>query len=43
VVVREALMEPIRALRIATHFRRERGINPEGVEVDDMLVACRCH
>ena len=28
IVVREALMEPIRALRIATHFKKEAGIHP---------------
>ena len=33
-------MEPIRALKIATHFKHAKGVDEHGVQHDDMLLAC---
>jgi SpoVK/Ycf46/Vps4 family AAA+-type ATPase len=41
VVVREALMEPIRNLDIATHFKPVRALNLEGVMEDGMFQMCK--
>ena len=43
IVVREALMMPIRKVQLATHFRLARGPNPEDPSeiVDDLLTPCR--
>ena len=40
VMVRDALMEPVRRLQTATHFRRVRGRDPSGQEVDDLWEPC---
>jgi hypothetical protein len=40
IVVREALMEPIRTLNLATHFRQVRAKDAEGQVRDDMLQRC---
>jgi len=42
IVVREALMEPVRKVQSATHFKRVRGRHPqqEGVICDDLLTPC---
>jgi len=42
IVVRDALMEPIRKLQSATHFKKVRGPSPKdkSVIVDDLLVPC---
>lgn len=40
VMVRDALMEPVRRLQTATYFRRVRGLNPQGVMVDDLWEPC---
>jgi vacuolar protein-sorting-associated protein 4 len=40
VMVRDALMEPVRRLQSATCFRRVRGLNPQGEMVDDMWEPC---
>jgi hypothetical protein len=40
ILVRDALMEPIRTLQTATHFRRVRGEDKDGNMQDDMMAAC---
>lgn len=40
VMVRDALMEPVRRLQTATAFRRVRGRDPSGQEVDDLWEPC---
>ena len=40
VVVREALMEPIRTLGLATHFKRVSGLDLDGNMQDDLLQKC---
>nr|XP_036222173.1 vacuolar protein sorting-associated protein 4B isoform X2 [Bactrocera oleae] len=42
IVVRDALMEPVRKVQTATHFKRVTGPSPTNKEiiVDDLLVAC---
>ncbi|XP_033122902.1 vacuolar protein sorting-associated protein 4B-like [Anneissia japonica] len=42
IVVRDALMQPVRKIQSATHFRRVRGANPNdpNVIVDDLLEPC---
>lgn len=42
IVVRDALMEPVRKVQTATHFKRVSGPSPADKEkiVDDLLVAC---
>ena len=36
VMVRDALMAPVRRVQPATYFRRVRGLNPQGEMVDDL-------
>lgn len=40
IMVRDALMEPVRRLQQATHFRRMRGVDPQGRMVDDLWEPC---
>lgn len=42
IVVRDALMEPVRKVQTATHFKRVSGPSPTNKEqiVDDLLVPC---
>ncbi|XP_078042310.1 vacuolar protein sorting 4 [Augochlora pura] len=42
IIVREALMEPVRQVQMATHFKRVRGPSPKdpAVIVDDLLTPC---
>lgn len=42
IVVRDALMEPVRKVQTATHFKRVSGPNPTNKEeiVNDLLVPC---
>ena len=42
VIVRDAMMQPIRSVQTATHFKRVRGPSPKdpSVEVDDLLTPC---
>ncbi|ESN97689.1 hypothetical protein HELRODRAFT_193180 [Helobdella robusta] len=42
IVVRDALMEPVRKVQSATHFKKVRGESPinKGVIVDDLLTPC---
>merc|ERR1712216_280283 len=40
ILVRDALMEPIRTLQTATHFRKVPGVDKDGVEHPDMWEGC---
>lgn len=42
IVVRDALMQPVRKVQMATHFKKVRGPSPKdpNVIVDDLLTPC---
>lgn len=42
IIVRDALMQPVRQVQTATHFKRVRGPSPQNPEniVDDLLTPC---
>eukprot|EP01112_Ceratiomyxa_fruticulosa_P008957 TRINITY_DN232_c0_g1_i1.p1 TRINITY_DN232_c0_g1~~TRINITY_DN232_c0_g1_i1.p1 ORF type:complete len:440 (+),score=107.82 TRINITY_DN232_c0_g1_i1:271-1590(+) len=40
IVVRDAMMQPVRSVQTATHFKKVSGIGPDGVEYDDLLTPC---
>lgn len=39
-VVRDAMMQPVRSVQMATHFKRMRGVGSDGQERDDLLTPC---